>query len=134
MPYSWDEPTLLPELSVGVQGAGSYMQYNMQDLGGGERLYYYNPIYVVFAHTFSRWLIWAHERDFESSFNSVSGWQFLEFGYLLGSASEDVFERCTSTGKGNFEFPGSGFLHTRDLKIQRRGRQQERQKNNRFNR
>ena len=54
VPYSWDEPTLLPELSVGVQGAGSYMQYNMQDLGGGERLYYYNPIYVVFAHTFSR--------------------------------------------------------------------------------
>ena len=55
VPYSWDEPTLLPELSVGVQGAGSYMQYNMQDLGGGERLYYYNPIYVVFAHTFSRY-------------------------------------------------------------------------------
>ena len=38
-----------------------------------------------------------------------------------------------STGSGNFEFPGSGFLHIRDLKIQRRGRQQERQKNNRFN-
>jgi len=53
VPYSWDEPTLLPELSVGVTGSGSYTQYNMQDLGGGERLYYYNPIYVVFTHTFS---------------------------------------------------------------------------------
>lgn len=54
VPYSWDEPTLLPELSVGVMGSGSYTRYHMQDLGGGERLYYYNPIYVVFAHTFSR--------------------------------------------------------------------------------
>lgn len=55
MPYSWDEPTLLPELSVGVMGSGSYMQYNMQDLGGVERLYYYNPVYIVFTHTFSRY-------------------------------------------------------------------------------
>lgn len=54
VPYSWDEPTLLPELSVGVMGSGSYTRYRMQDLGGGERLYYYNPIYVVFTHTFSR--------------------------------------------------------------------------------
>lgn len=53
VPYSWDEPTLLPELSVGVMGSGSYMQYNMQDLGGGERIYYYNPIYIVFTHTFT---------------------------------------------------------------------------------
>ena len=57
MPYSWDEPTLLPELSVGVMGSGSYMQYNMQDLGGGERLYYYNPVYIVFTHTFSRYFV-----------------------------------------------------------------------------
>ena len=54
VPYSWDEPTLLPELSVGVMGGGFYTQYNMQELGGGDRLYYYNPIYIVFAHTFSR--------------------------------------------------------------------------------
>ena len=54
VPYSWDEPTLLPELSVGVKGSGSYTHYHMQDLGGGDRLYYYNPIYVVFTHTFSR--------------------------------------------------------------------------------
>ncbi|XP_022802556.1 vacuolar protein sorting-associated protein 13D-like isoform X2 [Stylophora pistillata] len=53
VPYSWDEPTLLPELSVGVMGGGSFTRYQMDDLGGGDRLYYYNPIYVVFTHTFA---------------------------------------------------------------------------------
>ena len=54
VPYSWDEPTLLPDLSVGVMGGGSFTRYQMNKLGGSDRLYYYNPIYVVLTHTFSR--------------------------------------------------------------------------------
>ena len=54
VPYSWDEPTLLPELSVSVVGASCNARYNLEELGSGERLYYYNPIYIVLTHTFTR--------------------------------------------------------------------------------
>ncbi|KAK3737381.1 hypothetical protein QZH41_011519 [Actinostola sp. cb2023] len=54
VPYSWDEPTLPPELSLGVVDGASYSRYFLNILGSGERLYYYNPIYIVFTHTFSR--------------------------------------------------------------------------------
>ncbi|EDO41450.1 predicted protein [Nematostella vectensis] len=53
VPYSWDEPTLPPELSLGVVDGSSYARYFMNILGSGERLYYYNPIYIVFTHTFT---------------------------------------------------------------------------------
>ena len=42
---------------MGVSNESSYVRYNMNSLGPGERLYYYNPICIVFTHTFTRQVI-----------------------------------------------------------------------------
>lgn len=52
--YAWDEPTLLPYITVAVKGAGSSeISCSMDDFEDSKQLYYENFIYIAAMYTFS---------------------------------------------------------------------------------
>ncbi|XP_077787399.1 intermembrane lipid transfer protein VPS13D isoform X3 [Podarcis muralis] len=52
--YAWDEPTLLPYITLTVKGAGSSeISCSMDDFQDSKQLYYENFIYIAATYTFS---------------------------------------------------------------------------------
>ena len=54
--YAWDEPTLLPHITLSVQG-GTSGTYSMKNMSDGDQLCYKNFIYIAFTASFNEYVL-----------------------------------------------------------------------------